>query len=120
MGAGVWLHAVGNEQQLAKFVERIYATALGPGVRDALLPDISRHPHSDVGILHTPCLSTGGAGGLVGRPERMPPPPGPARNVGLKKSPKAYRKQLILKAAVKENVQKAKARTAVETIKEAA
>ncbi len=85
-----------------------------------MLPDISRHPHSDVGILHTPCLSTGGAGGLAGRPERMPPPPRPARNLGLKKSPIACRQPPILKAAVEENVQKAKARTAVETIKEAA
>lgn len=64
MGTGVWLHAVGNEQQLSKFVERIYAAALDPGVWDTLLPDLSRHLHSDVGILYTPYLSTGGADGF--------------------------------------------------------
>ena len=51
-------------QHLSKFIERIYASALDPGVWDTLLPDLSRHLHSELAVLYTPYLATGAADGF--------------------------------------------------------
>ena len=51
-------------QQLSKFIERIYAAALDPGVWDTLLVDLSSHLRSEIGALYTPYLATGGAEGF--------------------------------------------------------
>ncbi len=55
---------MGDDQQLSKFIERIYGAALDHSVWDRLLPDLFDHFKSNFGGLYAPVLASGGSDGF--------------------------------------------------------